>query len=135
MICCSLLTAADNQDFWVCCIDFLGTLTLPANSPGHVSIGRRELRELFELLGNGMHSIDLPSFLSEDSVNDGGSDDKLRLEGNDKLQLSKVGVRLNNSWCRSKKVEIESSGLREKVFGGLVNCWSEVECALIPGEG
>lgn len=100
-----------------------------------MSIIRRQLGELFELLGDGMHCVDLPSFFREHRVDHGRGDNDLSVEGHNTLQLSKVRIGLNNSWSWPEELEVVCLGVREKVFGSSENCWSEIECALIPGEG
>lgn len=86
------MSASDNQDLWVDGIDILGPLLLPADSPRHVPVVRRNLRELENLLSNGVHSVDLPALLREYCIDDRGGGDQRRFESYNKLQLREVGV-------------------------------------------
>lgn len=77
------------------------------------------LRKLLELLGNGVHCVDLPAILGEHGLDDGRGDNQLRFERDDKLQQLEIVVRSldRRGWLEESKVG--GLGRGKKVLGGL----------------
>lgn len=106
----SLLTTANDEHFGIGRINIHSSLLLPADGPGHVSVSRRNLRKLLQLLGSSVHGVNLPAILGEDGVDNSRSNNDFCLKRHDKLQLGKVGVGAGDLGSRCQELEVGCLG-------------------------